>query len=792
MPRLATLFVLLVLAAPAWAQQRLDAPARALADDGAVLHVSDWLNARPEARAALEDYHRRKDLGLLPAAKTSDDEVGDVRTFKVFNYTSQQLDQIEFEMVRDHARFQLWIEVAEKSVLSDATLDELVLELGSRTPAGSIDPSRGLIENDEEIFGLPPNVDGDGKTDILLVDIRDGCDGTSCFPVGGFFFGTDLSSAGNNRDVIYLDTKVARDAFTTLALTAAHEYQHLIHARYDRNEITFVNEGQSEYAEVMNGYPGRSMRYLGDATTYNVSFFRFLSNDDLRVLNDYQRAGLWTTYLAERIGPEAVGSITREPDGGITGYNTVLQPLGFSFTDLLLDFHTANLLNDPAVDARYGYETAQRQALQAVPSTTGDGRFALETPTTPLTVTDGAVQYATWKQVTDFELTLGVTSGEGLRIRLFIFNDGGVTEQNLAGGGTFAVAGHADRIALVLADVVLDNRNAFVDLSAAWTADQLYEAVSVVYDDGTVPRDENNVLAAFGLCDTTPPVPPCDSRQANRFDVPQGAIPASVSVAPYYDNEFAGSPVSDDAPRDFKLVIWGEKIIQRGGGDQGIPNNDDVLFELDVEDTRSNNGATLVFQEVDLAAYQDELAAAMEGRERVYIGLMDAGMDDNFLIMGVTEFDGNTDAANATSFLHLPSFFNGVDPWAAFAQLVVGGNPVLENRVIPVRAVFLVPSGGPVADEEAAEVPSAITLAPNYPNPFNPTTTIEFALPRTTDVRLSVYDLLGREVALLVDGLRAAGTHRVEVDAARWSSGLYLYRLEAGGQSQTRRMMLVK
>lgn len=101
-------------------------------------------------------------------------------------------------------------------------------------------------------------------------------------------------------------------------------------------------------------------------------------------------------------------------------------------------------------------------------------------------------------------------------------------------------------------------------------------------------------------------------------------------------------------------------------------------------------------------------------------------------------------------------------------------------------------SGVVIAIEADATTPAAFVLAQNYPNPFNPVTTIQFELPATTHVRLAVYDVLGREVAVLAEGPRAAGANTVTFDAANLPSGTYLYRLETATQSWARTMVLVK
>jgi hypothetical protein len=88
--------------------------------------------------------------------------------------------------------------------------------------------------------------------------------------------------------------------------------------------------------------------------------------------------------------------------------------------------------------------------------------------------------------------------------------------------------------------------------------------------------------------------------------------------------------------------------------------------------------------------------------------------------------------------------------------------------------------------------PSTFRLGQNYPNPFNPSTTITFELPKSSDVRLTVFDLLGREVAVLVNERREAGGHAATFDASALSSGVYVYRLEAGGAVLSRKCLLLK
>lgn len=97
-----------------------------------------------------------------------------------------------------------------------------------------------------------------------------------------------------------------------------------------------------------------------------------------------------------------------------------------------------------------------------------------------------------------------------------------------------------------------------------------------------------------------------------------------------------------------------------------------------------------------------------------------------------------------------------------------------------------------VATEGDTAIPTSVELLANWPNPFNPSTTIAFDLPGAGSVRLDVYDLSGRLVKRLVDGVRPSGRHEVSFDARGLASGVYVYRLVAGGASRSRTMLLVK
>ncbi len=119
---------------------------------------------------------------------------------------------------------------------------------------------------------------------------------------------------------------------------------------------------------------------------------------------------------------------------------------------------------------------------------------------------------------------------------------------------------------------------------------------------------------------------------------------------------------------------------------------------------------------------------------------------------------------------------------------------------IIILATLLVVAGLPSMKTETkastpkvnGDNPRSFVLEQNYPNPFNPETTISYHLPNAGQVRLSVYNLLGVEVAVLVDEFQSTGTYSIKFNAAPLQSGVYLYKLKMGNTTLTRKMTYLK
>ena len=135
-------------------------------------------------------------------------------------------------------------------------------------------------------------------------------------------------------------------------------------------------------------------------------------------------------------------------------------------------------------------------------------------------------------------------------------------------------------------------------------------------------------------------------------------------------------------------------------------------------------------------------------------------------------------------------------------EVTSGGKKVYEmslpNEVVSYRAYRYqwnvgATATGVVAGPGNTSIPSAMTLNENYPNPFNPTTKISFVLPTTGTTSLKVYNILGQEVATLVNGVvRGEEVQTVSFDGSALASGVYFYRLQSGQKVETRKMVLLK
>jgi photosystem II stability/assembly factor-like uncharacterized protein len=128
-----------------------------------------------------------------------------------------------------------------------------------------------------------------------------------------------------------------------------------------------------------------------------------------------------------------------------------------------------------------------------------------------------------------------------------------------------------------------------------------------------------------------------------------------------------------------------------------------------------------------------------------------------------------------------------------------GGNAIFSICFVDAQTGWLTADYGKICRytettgvEENNNIPTEFTLSQNYPNPFNPSTNIRYSIGATQFVQLKVYDILGNEIAVLVNEQETAGSYKVDFDASMLGTGVYFYKLTAGSFSETKKMVLMK
>jgi hypothetical protein len=135
---------------------------------------------------------------------------------------------------------------------------------------------------------------------------------------------------------------------------------------------------------------------------------------------------------------------------------------------------------------------------------------------------------------------------------------------------------------------------------------------------------------------------------------------------------------------------------------------------------------------------------------------------------------------------------SGVNALAVVGNEVYVGGSFTEAGGVSANYVARWNSGTSRVEQLSPTAPKTFLLEQNYPNPFNPSTTIRYQLPVASEVKLEVYDVLGKKIATLVNERQSAGSYQVVWNASGLSSGTYFYRLQAGTFVETKKMIMVK
>ncbi len=293
----------------------------------------------------------------------------------------------------------------------------------------------------------------------------------------------------------------------------------------------------------------------------------------------------------------------------------------------------------------------------------------------------------------------------------------------------------------------------------------------------------------------------------NRCAEHDGAPKSNVTAEPKayavtYNATFLGSgKESTNADQDYLLRLrenWGGEYNNSIFGDYNG-------YGIKIDDTYSPNDSKnrlaageIVFNNniwFDIDGYH--LSDSVSTRDYIQSYLQDAAngnTEEDPQLGGISRTqDGLLDPrpdAGGPAYQNLKSypndgFFEAVDFKGAFGQTNwAEGWTALSHYGALTTAI--------VETEYRSEIAASFELSQNFPNPFNPFTTIQFRLPKAAQVKLSIYNTRGQEVAVLINDFRQAGSYSLKWNAENLSSGMYVYRLESGNRVVSRKMLLIK
>jgi immune inhibitor A len=285
----------------------------------------------------------RADVPTVISDSSPDYEIGALRTFKVHDDDSQETFLIEAELRYKTEHLYMWVE-------TNVELDQGKLENAADTFENRIYPANRSFFGSE----WTPGVDGDPHISILHAQRI----GSS---VAGYYWSTDEYPAevrpdSNQMEMFYINASNANVGSAFYLGTLAHEFQHMIHWYNDRNEETWLNEGLSELASLINGFdPGGSDYSWSVQPDTQLTTW---SDDDARFAH-YGGAYLFATYLLDRFGEELTQAVVAHPENGITSIDSVLteRNTGLSFVDVFADWTAAVYLDNPTLlDGQFGYD----------------------------------------------------------------------------------------------------------------------------------------------------------------------------------------------------------------------------------------------------------------------------------------------------------------------------------------------------------------------------------------------------------------------------------------------------
>lgn len=631
--------------------------------------------------------------------------------------------------------------------VTQAAVDSVALYFDHKTPA---DPNKGIYQTDVEDFGDIANVDGDPKVIILIEDIKDGYSGSGGY-VAGYFTGLNeiADMTGSNKaEMYYLDGNPgdlsSQGGLYQAISTTAHEFQHMIFWNYHQSwqQATFINEGCSMLAEINAGFAARGQGGTygyNNETNYFLMGWRGVTDD--KNLIDYSRASRFFLYLRDQFGMGIFKNIVTSAQFGFACFNDALQKLGspLKLKDVFANFMMANIIDDRSMDPAFGY------VYKGLPKPSGTV-FANPNTASSNSLHFLAGEYLTFSKPQDLNITF-TSQSSSLIVKAFETGPSGKKVQDVTLGQAFSDpqlgTGYNTVTFAVINPAESDDNSASTAYSFKSTG-PVPPAMEFKWDD-----QEPTGLYKFSPGDTV-----CVT-----FDAVQGGKLDSIRVALRRAGSIEGGVW--ESTGQSRPTPLGRKLASLTASTTLTPP---VPYPVPWTNWR---GVDLRSQ--NISTDKPFAVGFVFGSDPVTPGIM------------VTHHIGSSDP------YHSYTYFTPSGSPANWYYLTAGTDTV---------AIYMIRAYVSFAMTQAAESkslkPSNYSLSQNFPNPFNPVTTIRYQIPEAGLVTLKVYDMLGNEVASLVSKDQTPGEYTATFDGKDLSSGVYFYKLTQGNFTQTKKLVLMK
>lgn len=751
----------------------------------------------------------------------------------------------------------IWIQKSAYDTLYGTPIYQQILQsfeerLYSSTSQHSVDSEKGVLEILKQYAGEFPDVDGDGVLDVLLLDIQDNFSETGSF-VAGFFDPVNLYDFefSNQRDLIYLDIypTIIFDGEINVerALsTFAHESQHLIHAGFegDEPELVFINEGFSEAIEILCGFEPRS-----EEGYQNYPLRGLLEWNYENPIPDYSRASLWTHYLIEQLGEDILKILVQTQSIGYEGYREVIETSSeYSFEEVFRNWGLALLINDTGIQKEYGYFHPKR--------TESVIDVSLSTKKLP-TAFNGEMP-----SLVNLPISFDLTSELNFETDDLIFGNSWVSslskypstkEVDIQAFESSFISSSALKFQYGTIQVLLSlfgepNFTENERLSFYATGTKSGRVYKRKYGDGSPDTFYRNAsyLSLNGI----------DQRIGIVFEPTQTSYwIKELSIRTLFESELEGSNIDGNEIRDFELDIYNfkdgkpqQKIIpttrlevKRESGklieeifslsdfyDQLSTITDSIIIVIG-NDEDDQNFIALGMDESSLNAsfFSENLdewvslseksiggnslsnwnpiiqlnAVVPEVYEEQSSSIQEVEYNYNEVLVKVSpKEDHDTTSVNMIAELPDGSFSLGKIS-SELNKEYLFKFPVLVNGSYTFIANYQSTDGGVTYSDQiewSIEIPDGFDLSHNYPNPFNPSTTIPFILLEEATIEWEVFDVIGRKVMEVPPKVFSSGEYSQEFNLSGLASGMYLARAilkrerDKTPKFRTQKIMLIK